>query len=701
MILDKNKEFQLGQWLVTPLQNSVTKGGESKIIEPQCMALLIFLVEKQGQVVTREQLLEALWQDVVVNENTLTKTVAMLRNALEDDRKQPKYIITRFKKGYQLIADVSMNKPDVSHSTHGTFRKKSSKSNAFLSRPIFWQSGLLLLIVLAFFIWLVGSTRDNGPSFKRFTPITSSRGIERDPKFSPDGLFVVYSERSEDNSGFDLAIYSLSEKISQTLSRMNGDELAPAWSPDGKRLAYFNKRDGKCGLYVTYINYPNLIEQGEMLVTCGNNNEGQIHWLDDDLILYSDRNINTMGQHKLYRVKISTKYIKEVEGHYPFEFAVSPDRQQIALLEQSSDSFNLEVNQFSFKSKKTLPWLSGLSSFSDVTWFSDNQRLLISDIYQGKLDIVNMAGDRQSLFQSNVMLGQPTLSPDDKIIALVQSTIQANVYETGNPLFQSKDATEKEITPLVASNYHDYMHEYSHDGHKSGFISNRNGQHQLWIQDSGKEHSIELGFIGDSELLDFHWSPDDYRILIMLTNGQIWIYSLDDDSALRLNIGHNRIFYPVWDNNSDAVLFSRFDDMGPQLWEFDLVTKTQRKINRAGAVSSTVSPDGRYLYVLKTVPGLWQINRKTGEELQLLDKIDTSAWGSLVAFNDGVYWREDIKTGYLIRHFDTNNDQATTVLTVSQTININIRYFDVSSDQQSISFYRMFDYESDLVLLRE
>ncbi|MFT6264549.1 MAG: hypothetical protein ACJAWS_000688, partial [Oleiphilaceae bacterium] len=99
--------------------------------------------------------------------------------------------------------------------------------------------------------------------------------------------------------------------------------------------------------------------------------------------------------------------------------------------------------------------------------------------------------------------------------------------------------------------------------------------------------------------------------------------------------------------------------------------------------------------------GLWQLDRHSGEEKLLLANVTSSAWGSLVAFNDGIYWQESTRTNYQLRYFNLDSEQSSTLLTVLQDNNMHLRYFDVSSDQQHISFNRIYDYRSDLVFLSE
>src|SRR5262245_22698064 len=71
------------------------------------MDLLVFLANTGGRVVSKEELIDAVWDGRFIADTTLTRAVADLRRALGDDRRSPRYIETIAKRGYRLIAAVS------------------------------------------------------------------------------------------------------------------------------------------------------------------------------------------------------------------------------------------------------------------------------------------------------------------------------------------------------------------------------------------------------------------------------------------------------------------------------------------------------------------------------------------------------------------------------------------------------------------
>ena len=66
------------------------------------MTLFRFLMEPPGQVFTKEQLYTQVWNEAVVDDNTITVYVKRIRNKIEDDPKQPRYLKTVRGIGYML-----------------------------------------------------------------------------------------------------------------------------------------------------------------------------------------------------------------------------------------------------------------------------------------------------------------------------------------------------------------------------------------------------------------------------------------------------------------------------------------------------------------------------------------------------------------------------------------------------------------------
>lgn len=102
-----SSDFQLEEWLVRPDQGTATRGSETVRLEPRVMDVLVYLAQRPGRTATKEELLDAVWEGMAVEEGALPQCVHAIRKALGDDARSPRYIQTIPKRGYRLVAEVS------------------------------------------------------------------------------------------------------------------------------------------------------------------------------------------------------------------------------------------------------------------------------------------------------------------------------------------------------------------------------------------------------------------------------------------------------------------------------------------------------------------------------------------------------------------------------------------------------------------
>jgi TolB-like protein/DNA-binding winged helix-turn-helix (wHTH) protein/tetratricopeptide (TPR) repeat protein len=98
--------FGIGDWEVYPQENLLKGPNRECVLEPKVMDVLVLLAGRPGDVVSRQQLLDFVWADVVVGDEVVSRAISVLRTELGDDQKDSRYLKTISKRGYRLIADV-------------------------------------------------------------------------------------------------------------------------------------------------------------------------------------------------------------------------------------------------------------------------------------------------------------------------------------------------------------------------------------------------------------------------------------------------------------------------------------------------------------------------------------------------------------------------------------------------------------------
>ena len=98
--------FTLGEWLVEPKACRASRGEMVVKLRPQLADLLLCLAKRPGAIVLKDEILAEVWPGQYIAESGLSRCVAELRQILQDDAQQPRFIETFPKRGYRLIAPV-------------------------------------------------------------------------------------------------------------------------------------------------------------------------------------------------------------------------------------------------------------------------------------------------------------------------------------------------------------------------------------------------------------------------------------------------------------------------------------------------------------------------------------------------------------------------------------------------------------------
>ena len=98
--------FELGDWEVRPSNNELASRSETRHLEPIVMDLLVFMATRAPEVVSKNDIIDSVWEGRFISEGTMTNTIAELRRVLGDDARSPRYIETIPKRGYRLVARI-------------------------------------------------------------------------------------------------------------------------------------------------------------------------------------------------------------------------------------------------------------------------------------------------------------------------------------------------------------------------------------------------------------------------------------------------------------------------------------------------------------------------------------------------------------------------------------------------------------------
>jgi DNA-binding winged helix-turn-helix (wHTH) protein/tetratricopeptide (TPR) repeat protein len=131
-------ELAFGQFRLDRANALLWRGQERVVLAPKPFEVLCCLVERPGELVTKDELFDAVWSDLHVSESSLTVAINALRSALGDDRQAPHYIETVTRRGYRFIASVSAVQ---SSNIEQPLRDETSVSDDMANQHRHWRVG--------------------------------------------------------------------------------------------------------------------------------------------------------------------------------------------------------------------------------------------------------------------------------------------------------------------------------------------------------------------------------------------------------------------------------------------------------------------------------------------------------------------------------------------------------------------------------
>ena len=256
--------FRFGDIQVREREFLLIKAGEATPVEPKVFHVLLFLLRNSGRLVTKDEILEAVWNDCSVSDNSLTRSIATLRRLLNDDTREPRYIATVPTVGYRFLcavevredgagasvqtdfaerltgADLQLRSPQTPAASNGPTLLESAGPPAQIrvsrSRGSVYGLALAALVVAIALVVVVGlfrtnRVRPNHAVESRLTanpqdaPVTSSA-------ISPDGKYLAFTDRT----GFYLRQVEGGETHSLSLPEAVAPARVESWFPDSMHL---------------------------------------------------------------------------------------------------------------------------------------------------------------------------------------------------------------------------------------------------------------------------------------------------------------------------------------------------------------------------------------------------------------------------------------------------------------------------------
>jgi Tol biopolymer transport system component/DNA-binding winged helix-turn-helix (wHTH) protein len=664
--------YEFGAFRIDAVKRLLLRDGETVSLTPKAFETLLALIQNSGRVIDKDELMQMVWPDTIVEENNLAQNISVLRKALGESLTEHSYIVTVPGSGYRFVAnvresgdangDLAVERPPLLEATTKEQHEASVPNEVWVS-PDGTTSG-----------------RDNGRAIMetanerttRVEELGAVRVTSSTRHFINDkyrnrvvalaivalaiaiaaiaiGLFkfIGWRQRQTESAG--------SFKVVEVARLTNsGKSRVATISPDGKYLAYVADDAGQESLWIRQMatnSSVQIVPPTEALL------ESLAFSHDGNYVYYGqvEDELPFLANHVVYQVPVLGGVSKKVISHVGSPISFSPDGKQFAFVR-------------SYSSQETALIIANADGAGE-------QKLTT----RTKPDF--FYGDYYTWYTG------PAWSPDGKIIACAVGSSGTDGLSMTVVEVRVEDGSER---PMTSQKWKmAFGLTWLSDG--SGLLVNaselaekliggtRNSQIWHLTYPSGEARRISSG---TNEYRGISVTADSSAIVTVQHNDlmNVWIAPNGDASrAKQITFGASKYFGVSWTRDGRIVYSSRASG-NPEIWIMDADGSNQKQLTDYARDSgqASVSPDGRYI-VFQSARSVWRMNLDGSDPRKLTGGLGENfarcspdgKWVVYLNSKDSTLWKVSIDGGE----------------PVQLTFKPDASFPDISPDGKLIAFY--------------
>jgi Tol biopolymer transport system component/DNA-binding winged helix-turn-helix (wHTH) protein len=710
--------IRFGPFELDPANRELRKGGSVVKLQRQQFAVLLLLVERAGQIVSREEIHQHIWgNDTFVDfERGINFAINQIRAALGDDAEKPRFVETIPRHGYRFLCPVEVSQaapvqPGANAAqsagpaggrASGTLETPASDGaqakTGQLSKGTRWKSGKWLLpgLGLAMLLMLAGVFigRHNGlrlhwPRLAKAgtaaesahtVALTNVRGYVVSPVFSPDGKQVAFFWNGPDQNKVDVYVQMIGGEQPARLTYSGAGRICClSWSPGGERISFVRCNHNAGAVYTVPALGGAEIKLTD--VPCRDFGTGTPAWtLDGKSMLLEDHCVPggpiaivvfslETGQKRCLTTSSSND--TEHSGLH-----LSPDGRNVAFIQSPTTSDVGEIYVVPLEGGTPRRLTSGGNPITGMMWAADGKRIIFlsqrGGIPSDRLWQIPLEGgevEPETVYQH---LG--ALSRDGQRLAYVvfpngndESISRVDLSGPGGHVLARKK--------ILASSAVDATPQLSSDGTKIVFFSERSGKGEIWRSEADGSNPIQLTYGGELEGTPSgspRWSPDGNWIAFDRRHGkhsQIYVMDTEGRNLRAITEGDYGNYVPSWSRDGQSIYFGSMRSGSLQLWKQSVHGGGAVQITQHGGFTGFESYDGKTLYYsMADGEGLWSIPVSGGAETLVTPVLRTEYWRGWAVSETGLYLiDDDVLTRPTIEFYNFRTRRLTAVMQIESS----------------------------------
>jgi len=644
------KLYEFGAFRLDTIERVLWRGEELLVLPPKVFDTLLMLVKKEGGVVSKSELMEAVWADAFVEESNLSQNIYTLRRTLGSDEQGRQFIETVPRRGYRFAApikalsasavatdnekeilftdaaknvspkasELSLNSPSFAHTrvdplpqaSTQTFGSSSALKEKARTRSAwfygFWAGvGVLIFLALSFGVYQFAIRRVKQSESKvapieqlRFQRLTDSGDVIY-PTISPDGKWLAYVRLEEAQGSLWVKQIATGSSV-QTLPPSSKGYGSLAFSPDGSYLFFREEPDGRA----------------------------------------------------IYQTSVFGGTPKKVADNVWSPFTFSPDGKQFAFVRRDAGRnahLLILANTDGSGERELSLRQSPLDYRGNPSWSPDGATLVVAggreQQLSPKLLIIEVSTGKESELKSPQWRAVSRLlwTPSGKHLIVAGREMNESTSQLW--MIAYPDGEVRRLTNDLEAYF---WISLSADGRMLVTRQQRIISH-LWLLTNGNiKNARQLTFGGRNldGYVGLTWMPDGKILFSALAGHTTDLHSMDANGENRVemtaNAGQDNT-YPTASGDGRYIVFISNRSGTGQIWRMDIDGRNQKQLTFAEqqterAQSAALSPDGKEVFFIKRGTGpaaIWKVSIEGGSIVPVSNLTGASTEGFVSVSPDG------------------------------------------------------------------
>ncbi len=500
---------------------------------------------------------------------------------------------------FQHMADVKVALQEIKEDSESGIPAAATVPRGRRRSLIATFAGTMLFLVAAV-AWFLRSHPKIEPAALRVVPLTTLRGFEYSPSFSPDGQQIAFSWNGEREDNFDIYVKIVGSVELRRLTTDAADDSFPAWSPDGRQIAFVRAEQGGAQVHLVSPLAGTDRRLSDMPVV------GRVAWSPDGRWLAVGHDtptpITAQEPAGIYLIPFGGGEPRRLTTRWDYDPAFSPNGHRLAYAScvsvRNCDVYMLDLGASNVsrdsRPRRLTKQAVEIHSFA---WTRDATSIIYeAEIAPGTFYLWRVLADGDRTPERIELAGagsvSPATTPSRDRLAFGRMILEQGIY---------RFVAGRTPQPVLVSSTRDSEPRFSPDGRRIVFSSARTGDAtEIWLA-SADGTAVEQLTHGPGDWQGSPaWSPDGRQIVFdsRTVDGHtdLWLIDADGSMPHQLTRESGDENMPWWSRDGHWIYFSADQGKGRDIWRVPASGGPLQQITRGGSgLFSCESPDAKQI----------------------------------------------------------------------------------------------------------